>query len=463
MIPNNSPCIQLLKRLKSSPMDIETRYQETLDYIYRFIDNSLTHQADPSLENADLSRMVALMDKLGNPQNAFPSIHVAGSKGKGSVSAFCASALGFQGYKVGLYTSPHLQDFEERIQINQHNIPRGDFIRIVDDLKPMIHSIPGLNTFEIATALAFMYFREEQVDIAVIEVGLGGRLDATNVITPLVSVITALFLEHTKILGDTLTKIAFEKGGIIKNETPIILSPQREEALATIQEIVQEKSAPFTLVGRDFTYSCRSTSLENQQLSILNKISGVNVDLEIGLLGQHQLENATTAYATLQILRGQGVEISETAIRSGFANVNWPARFEILNLDPPVVVDSAHNPDSARRIRETLEEYFPGKPVVIVFGVSDDKDISGIISALIPGAIEIICSQSTHPRAMDANKLKDKIAIDDILVKVILPIGKALDEAIEAAQNGAVVIVIGSIFVAATARIAWFEKLYRAS
>jgi len=440
-------------------MENKSRYQETLDYIYRFIDNSLTHQADPSLENADLSRMVALMDKLGNPQNSFPSIHVAGSKGKGSVSAFCASALEFQGYKVGLYTSPHLQDFEERIQINQHNIPRVDFIRIVDDLKPIIESIPGLNTFEIATALAFKYFREKLVDIAVIEVGLGGRLDATNVITPLVSVITALFLEHTKILGDTLMKIAFEKGGIIKNETPIVLSPQREEALATIQKIVRKKSAPLTLIGREFTYSYKSNTLKKQELTIINQKSGECVELEIGLLGQHQLENATTAYATLQILREQGVELSESAIREGFSNVNWPARFEILNLDPPIIVDSAHNPDSAKRIRETVEEYFPGRPVVIVFGVSDDKDITGIVRALTPGTIEIICSQSTHPRSMNAHKLKEKIDIEDIPVKVVLPIGQALDEAIADAHSGAVVLVIGSIFVAATARIDWFEKM----
>jgi len=200
------------------------RYQDALDYIYSFVDYSRTHQANLSPENFDLARMVDFMNLIGSPQKDFPSIHIAGSKGKGSVSAFCASVLQTAGYKVGLYTSPHLKDFEERMQINQVPISRTTLADYVDEIKPAIESVPELTTFEIMTGLAFLFFARQEVDIAVIEVGLGGRLDATNIITPLVSVITSLFLDHISILGDTLEKIAAEKGGIIKSGIPVAVN-----------------------------------------------------------------------------------------------------------------------------------------------------------------------------------------------------------------------------------------------
>jgi dihydrofolate synthase/folylpolyglutamate synthase len=440
-------------------MNIDQRYQETLDYIYTYIENSLTHQKHLSLKDSDLSRMVTLMDSLGNPQRNYPCIHVAGSKGKGSVSAFCATALQTAGYKVGLYTSPHLRDFEERIQINWEPISREDFVELVDFLKPHIATIPKINTFEIATALAFYYFRKQAVDIAVIEVGLGGRLDATNVITPRVSVITALYLEHTNILGNTLSQIAYEKAGIIKPGIPVVLSPQREEARQMVTKIAIEKKAPLTQVGIDYTFETKHSCLESQTFTIQSVESGELSEIEIGLLGQHQVENASTAYVALQRLREQGIPISESAIQEGFAHTRWPARFEILNREPPIVVDSAHNPDSARKLRETMDEYFPGRPLVLVFGVSEDKNITGMIQELNPGTRLFICSQSTHPRAMDSNALKDLVAPFGSRVVAINPVNEALEEAIRVAGSDAVVLVTGSIFVAATARIAWFENM----
>ena len=206
-------------------MNTSSEYQQALDYIYSYVDFSRTHQADLSPENFDLTRMVKFMDVLGSPQNDFPSIHVAGSKGKGSVSAFCSSVLCNAGYKVGMYTSPHIKEFVERIQVDQKAISKDTLVEYVDEIKPAVDSVPGLTTFEIMTGLALLFFAREEVDIAVIEVGLGGRLDATNIIIPEVSVITSLYLDHVSFLGDSLDKIAAEKGGIIKPGVPVICAP----------------------------------------------------------------------------------------------------------------------------------------------------------------------------------------------------------------------------------------------
>jgi dihydrofolate synthase/folylpolyglutamate synthase len=439
-------------------MSIEELYQDALNYIYGFIDNSLTHQANLSLADSDLSKMIKLMKNLGNPQDLFPSIHVAGSKGKGSVSAFCATALIRQGYKVGLYTSPHLRDFEERIQINRKPIPRVEFINYVEEIKPYVSDIPGLNTFEIATAIAFKYFYVQNVDIAVIEVGLGGRLDATNVITPKVSVITALYLEHTKILGNTIEQIAREKA-IIKQGIPVVISPQKKAAQNTIEEIAAQRNAPLYIMGRDFSFDQIESSLKGQSFTLKSSKTHAQTAIEIRLLGQHQVENASTAYVTLQLLREQGIPISETAILEGFGNTDWPARFEILKVEPPLIIDSAHNLESARKLKMTIDEYFPGRPVVLVFGVSEDKNVLGMIKELLPGTIHIFCSQSTHPRAMDAEKLLNRILPITDLASAINDIRTALEKAITLAGENAVVLVTGSIFVAATARIAWLENM----
>jgi dihydrofolate synthase/folylpolyglutamate synthase len=405
--------------------------------------------------------MYTLMQSLDNPQNDYPSIHVAGSKGKGSVSAFCATALQTEGYKVGLYTSPHLRDFEERIQINDEPISRSDLVEFVDEIKPYVSAIPRLNTFEITTAIAFWYFSRKGVDIAVIEVGLGGRLDATNVITPKVSVITALFLEHTNILGETIAEIAYEKAGIIKPGVPVVASPLRAEARKTVENIAANKKAILIKMGSDYTFKKSKSSLDQQTFTLNSLKTGEAVSLDIRLLGQHQVENAATAYVALQQARKQGVPISEKAIHDGFAFTEWPARFEILRQDPPVVVDSAHNPDSARRLRQTIEEYFPNRPIVIIFGVSEDKNILGMVKELLPGTTQFICTQSTHPRAMGANALMNLVKAFGIPVIALDDVGKALEYALEIGRENAIVLVTGSIFVAATARIAWFENLKR--
>jgi dihydrofolate synthase/folylpolyglutamate synthase len=442
-------------------MDIDTHYRAALDYLYSFIEYSLTHQEILAPEKYDLSRIKKLLSLLGEPEKKYPSIHVAGSKGKGSVCSLCASAMVAAGYRVGLYTSPHLKDFEERIQVNGEPISRSELVDLVDEIKPYVDALPWLTTFEITTALGFWYFARQGVDIAVIEVGLGGRLDATNVITPEVSVITALYLEHTSILGDTLPQIATEKAGIIKPGVPIVLSPQKDVALEVVRKIAAERHAPLTYVGVDYQYKREKATLDGESFAIWpsNNPGEEPIHLEIPFLGEHQVDNAATAYVALQALRDRGYTLREIDIQEGFARAIWPARFEIIRENPPVVIDSAHTPDAIGKILKTLDEFFAEMPVVLVFGVSEDKRIHGMLELLAARVKHIICTQSTHPRAMEADALKELALVYDRPVESIDSAGDALERALEIAGKDSVVLVTGSIFVGATARIAWKERL----
>jgi dihydrofolate synthase/folylpolyglutamate synthase len=453
-------------------MDIESAYQDTLNYLYSFVDYSLTRSFRYSPEKFDLNRMHEFVEHLGNPQETYPVIHVAGTKGKGSVSAMCASALQAEGYRVGLYTSPHLQDYAERIQVDGQPIPHEDLIDLVQEIKPYLDQGTRLTTFEITTALAFLYFARRDVSATVAEVGLGGRLDATNVVVPVVSVITSISYDHTDILGKTLKEIAGEKAGIIKPGVPVVVAPQKDEARLAIEAIAAERSAPLTQVGRDFLFAPISHSLASQSMLVWSSSEQGLIDayiesggdqeweptrLNIPLLGYHQVENAATAYAALQVSRERGLAISDEAVRIGLSRTSWPARFEVLSHHPLVVVDSAHNRDSALKLRLALDDYFPGKPVILVFGASEDKDIEGMFAELMPRVRQVIATQSYHPRAMETERLVKMAHRFGRPVKVVATVEDALAEAVRLAENGAMVLVTGSIFVAAGARHTWYS------
>lgn len=433
-------------------------YQEALDYLYSFVDYSLTRNLRNSPEKFDLGRMVALLDLLGKPHEKYPAIHVAGTKGKGSTAAMIASSLRAEGYRVGLYISPHLKEYTERIQINGQPIGMGELADLVDEIKPSVAKIERLTTFEITTALGFLYFARQKVDVAVLEVGLGGRLDATNVVTPLVSVITSLSMDHMAVLGNTLEKIAFEKAGIIKPGRPVALSPQREEARQVIEQVALERKSPLYEVGREFMALPKSHSLEGQTFQVWRK-GEERYDLSIPLLGQHQVENAATAFAALKIAGEQGLKVSDGAIRRGFATVDWPGRFEIMNREPLLIVDSAHNPDSARRLRQTIDDYLTGRPIVLIFGASEDKDIAGMFVELLPRVNQLIATQSVHPRAMDVAQLIELAKPYEIPARAILPLEQAVEEALKIAKQDAtgqtVVLAAGSLFIAAAVRETW--------
>jgi dihydrofolate synthase/folylpolyglutamate synthase len=442
-------------------MDIEAEYQVTLEYLYSFVDYSLTHNLSNLPEKWDLERMRAFLKPLGNPHQSYPVIHVAGTKGKGSVCAMCASALQTAGYKVGLYTSPHLQDYAERIQINGEPIRHSELVELVDEFRPALDQSTQLTTFEITTALAFLYFAQQGATAVVAEVGLGGRLDATNVVQPLVSVITSISYDHTQVLGNTLEEIAGEKAGIIKPGVPVVISPQKEPARQVFERIASERGAPLLEVGRDYLFSTMKTSLDGQSMLVWpmkGETSGEQVKLTIPLLGAHQLENAATAYATLDVAKDRGLRIKKSAIQHGFASVNWPARFEVLRNHPPLVVDSAHNRDSAMRLRQALETYFPGQPAVLIFGASEDKDIAGMLEELKPVVSQIIFTRSYHPRAIEPDKLLEMVARFGIPAQVIPAVEDALSEALCRAGSESLVLATGSLFVAAGVRHSWYNQ-----
>src|SRR5829696_782971 len=418
----------------------ENAYNKALDYLYSYVDYSLKHSSELAKAEFNLDRMFALMEELGNPQAKYPIIHVAGTKGKGSVSALCASALQAAGYKTGLYTSPHLLDYVERIQVNSQPISHEQMIELVEEIKPAVAKIPKLTTFEITTALGFLAFARNDVTAAVIEVGLGGRLDATNIVTPKVSVITSLSYDHMAVLGDTLAKIAGEKAGIIKPEVPVVSAPQAEEALEVLRRVAKEKDCPFILIGEDVKFERLTSSLEGQELAVRSQISAVG--LEIPLLGSHQIENAAIAYTAL---RASGIEISDKAIQKGFSQVKWPARFEILQREPPVIIDSAHNRDSALRLRQTLDEYYPEKPVILIFCALEDKDISGMLEELKPRLEFVVATHADHPRAPSAEWIAEEVKKVGIPVEVVSHVADAVERALELAGEQKLVLSAGSV------------------
>jgi len=430
-------------------MDTETAYNQALDYLYSFVDYSLKKTSELARAHFELDRIRALLAALGDPQDTYPIIHVAGTKGKGSTCALAASALRAAGYRTGLYISPHLQDYTERIQVDGVSMPHADLVALVDEIKPAVASVPGLTTFEITTALGFLYFARQKATAAVVEVGLGGRLDATNVVAPRVSVITSLSYDHMAVLGNTLAAIAGEKAGIIKPGVPVVSSIQPQEALAVLEKVAAERHAPLILVGREVRFEAGPHSLDGQQL----KVQGV--ELTLPLLGAHQLVNAAAAYAALQ---ASGLTVPEAAIREGFARVVWPCRFEVVRREPPVVLDSAHNRDSARHLRQALDDYFPGRPVVWVFAILEDKDAAGMLAELAPRLTHIVATQADHPRALEAEKLADLAHQAGLQVEIRRPGSDALARALELAVGRALVLVAGSVAFAGEMKTAW-EKL----
>jgi dihydrofolate synthase/folylpolyglutamate synthase len=448
-------------------MNNQKFYQATLDYLYSFVDYSLTKSFGQTPIDFSLDRLLELMDLLGYPYRNYPIIHIAGTKGKGSVTALCAAALRQAGYEVGMYTSPHLQDYCERIQVNGQPISHDNLVSLIDDLKPVIAKVPKLTTFEITTALGFVYFERQNVDVAAIEVGLGGRLDATNVVTPVVSVITSISYDHMVLLGNTLAEIAGEKAGIIKPGIPVVVAPQELEARLSIEAKAKQKGAPLVQVGEDILFSLVSHSMGGQTFLTWGKSEQPLLDrymkdggqgqweptrLTIPLLGYHQVENAATAYAALQVFRENALDVSDADINKGFQKTKWPGRFEVIGHQPIIVLDSAHNRDSALKLRLALDDYFPGKRVVMIFGISEDKDLRGMFTELLPRVDQVVAMKSFHPRALEPEKIVEMAHQFGRPAHLADDIRQALEEATQIAKDEAIILITGSIFVVSEAR-----------
>jgi dihydrofolate synthase/folylpolyglutamate synthase len=445
-------------------------YQEAIDYLYSFVDFSVKRSYRYSAEVFDLARVVELLALLGDPQTKFHSIHIAGTKGKGSVSALLESALRAAGYRTGLYTSPHLIDFTERIQVSGQQIPEPDVARLVERMKPEVARVPDLSTYELITALGFLHFADQEVEWAVVEVGLGGRLDATNVLRPDICAITSISYDHMHLLGESLSDIAAEKAGIIKPGTPVVMAPQQHEAGIVIESIAEEKGAPVIKVGHDWLFAAGSRDFDAQLFYVwptqeqelmdayVDSAGGdewVPAKYEIPLLGYHQVINGAVAFATLQELKRQGHEIRNSAISDGFRTVQWLGRFQIISRNPIIVVDSAHNRDSALKLRIALDDYFPGRRVILIFGASADKDLRGMVDELSPRVSRMIATQSDHPRAESTEALAELGHQHGLQVEQVAPVSAALSRAISLAGPDDVVLATGSIFVAGDLLKSW--------
>jgi dihydrofolate synthase / folylpolyglutamate synthase len=435
----------------------EMNYRQALRYLYSLTNYELKGLAAYAPEFYNLDRLRRFLNLLDNPHQKFAAVHIAGTKGKGSTSAMIESGLRAAGHRTGLFTSPHLHTFRERIQASGQFISEKDVARLAQKLRPLASEIADITSFEVMTGLAFAWFVEQGIEWGVLEVGLGGRLDATNVVTPAVSVITSISLDHTAILGDTLQKIAAEKAGIIKPGVPVVSAPQADEALAVIEEVSRQQDAPLTLVGRDWRWKAGQSNLKGQAFTLWEG-QATWPELWLPLLGEHQLENAATAVATLSTLQAAGVEISKDAIQEGLRTICWPGRLEILAESPWLVVDSAHNGYSAEKLMAALRAHLEFSRLTVIVGVSSDHATPELMYALLSGADRAIATQTRHPRAASPAWLQERAAEGGFSMETSRTVPDALEMALADATPTDLICCTGSVFVAAEARFAWFVQ-----
>ena len=357
--------------------------------------------------------MKSLVEALGDPQNKLRAVHIAGTKGKGSTCTMLASMLQACGFKVGLYTSPHISDVRERIQINGDMISQVGLTRLICKVEPIIEQMVNDKPtfFEIFTALAFQHFADEKVDVAVIETGLGGRLDSTNVMTPAVCGLTSISMDHMHQLGPTLQKIAAEKAGILKTNIPAISVAQAPEAKRVLRKVARETQAQLMFTGDDIEFSYRVESSRtagcHTRICLTTPRSRFE-HLPVPLLGEHQALNCGLALALLDELKNQGMEIDDSLAVQALAKVYLPGRMELVNEDPRILVDGAHNADSMRALMRAIGQHIPYDSMVMVFGCAGDKDIPGMMAEIATGADKVIFTQATsNPRAAKAKDLAE--------------------------------------------------------
>jgi len=418
-------------------------YETTLEHLYRLERFGIKLGLD------NIRRLLSL---LGDPHRGLKVLHVTGTNGKGSVCAYAASVLQAAGYRVGLYTSPHLVRFNERIRVDRTPISDDDVLRLWAGMQPAIQAMTAARAidhptfFEVTTAMAFEYFRERQVGVAVVEVGMGGRMDATNVVDGIVSVVTRVDLEHTEHLGKTVSRIAREKAGIIKPSSRTVTVAQ--EALSVIEMRCREMHAPLTVVGRDIHAERRAHDLRGQDVSVRGAFG--EIDVHTSLLGSFQVENVAIAVATLLELRSAGFAIPDRAIREGVASARWPARLDLVRERPSVLVDAAHNRPAAEALAASLADLFPGRKICLVVGILNDKDLKGMAAALGPLASRVYAGRPKTHRAFEAEDVA--IAFRPYAESVSMPtIKAAIDSAISTARPEEVVLITGSIYTAGEA------------
>lgn len=417
----------------------------------------------PKLIDLSLDRITRLLAALGHPERRLPPvIHVAGTNGKGSTSSMLASILKEAGYRVGLYTSPHIIRFNERIRVDGRSITDKELVKTTALVKRSFDSLPegikDVTFFEFTTAVAFQYFKDKKVDIAVVETGMGGRFDATNALQPLASVITNIALDHMEWLGDTVEDIAREKAGIIKKGAVTVTGEGKAKAFAVLKKLSKLKGSRLLRLGRDFSIK----PVRQGPFSQAFDYSGVEPLkwLKIRLLGDHQLKNAACALASVEALKMNGLLIGKSAVRKGLWQATWPARFETVSRSPLVILDCAHNPDGASALKEALfQTNF--KKLILVLGVMADKDIKGIMKGLVPSADAVIVTAPATPRAATVESLAGQARAFGKDAIISSSVKDGIKTALSIAGKKDAVVVTGSIFTIAEAK-RYFEKAHPA-
>ena len=421
--------------------------------------------------NFGLERVTELVRRLGNPHEKLRIIHVGGTNGKGSTLSMLASILKSAGFRVGTFTSPHLHSYTERFRIDDKKISEERIARILTVLRPHLEAMVSEGfehptEFEVSTALAFQYFREEKVDFLVLEVGLGGLIDSTNIVDPLVSVITNVAMDHMDYLGHTLGKIASIKAGIIKNNTPVVTASDNEEVLEVIKNTCMDRNAVLTVVGQDVQWEamakpvvCDNNFLGEQNFKVFGRLS-VYDNLRIPLLGEHQLLNAATAVAAIEHLIEKGFPVSKESIRCGLMKTRWPARLELIRKGPALVlIDGAHNHHGALSLRAALDKYFPEEGFVLVLGMLADKERAKVVSELAPRARLVVVTKPNSDRAGEWGLVADAAKTFTREVRLVENITEAVRLALAEVKPCEIICITGSLYMVAEAR----EELLGAS
>lgn len=439
-----------------------TTYEQALDFLYNRINYERVQSSAYSAGDFKLNRMRGLLELLGNPQDQIPAVHIAGTKGKGSTAVMTASILDAAGFRVGLFTSPHLSKFEERMQVNSRQPTETEVVELVNQLLSPVaeldQQLGGMSPtyFELTTAMGWLFFRQQHAQIAVLEVGLGGRLDATNVCHPEVCVITSISRDHTHLLGSELQQIAREKAGIIKTGIPVVSGVSNSPAKETIEEVCEQRSAKLRLLSREAHYYFEIPNDESGLVEISLEEAGGQVlnRLPVPLLGEHQAHNVSLAVMAIQELTQKGWNISESAIRDGLRRVHWPARIEIVARNPTTIIDAAHNWASVSALIQTLDQQFPNQRRIAIFAATQDKDVSGLLRQLLPQFETVIltCYRS-NPRGVPAEQLFAMArALGGRYVHLAANPPEAWDLAIQLALPEDLICISGSFFIAAELR-----------
>ena len=409
-------------------------YEETLEYI---------HSTSSVFCKPGLDRINALLDALGHPERDMKYIHVAGTNGKGSSCSMLAEILSAEGYRVGLYTSPYVRRFNERMRISGVEISDEELIEITELVRPIAEKMSDRPTeFELITAIAFEYFRRGNCEVVVLEVGMGGRLDSTNVIdAPLLSIITGISLDHVAFLGDTVEKIAFEKAGIIKESSPVLFGGEDSSALSVIKEVAEERKSPLYTVDYS-ALSVRKRDLSGTEFSYRDW-----KNMKISLLGSYQPRNAAIVLTAVDILRKRGLSISERAVRDGLLCARWPARFEIIAHSPTVIFDGAHNAEGIAAAVDSIKEYFGDKRVIVFTGVLSDKDYEAIAKSISEVASHAFTITPQNPRALSADKYSNILVKYGVNAIPCKNIAEAIEEGVLAAsERNTALCCLGSLY-----------------